>query len=215
MHRCEPDWYFFEGVSTLGRLDEKKKKKREDLLAAAYELFTSQGIFDTSISDIVKRAEMAKGTFYLYFRDKYEIRNELITQKAGRLFQIAREKIQHKKFKSLEENVLQVVDIIIEELNADKTLLEFIAKNLHWGLFHKVLLEGGNEVSNSFYDWYTELIQESGRKFRNHELVIYMIVELVNSTCYNVILYEAPVKLAELKEELYKLIPIIIKNQEI
>lgn len=199
----------------MGRLDEKKKKKREDLLEAAYKLFTSKGIFDTSISDIVNGASMAKGTFYLYFKDKYDIRNDLITLKAGKLFQIARQKIQNKKYDSLEENVIQVVDIIIEELNADKTLLEFIAKNLHWGLFHKVLLEGESDVSHSFYDWYTELIQTSGRMFRNHELMIYMIVELVNSTCYNVILYEAPVKLAELKEELYKLIPVIIKNQEI
>lgn len=199
----------------MGRLDDKKKKKRENLLEAAYKLFTSKGIFDTSISDIVNGAAMAKGTFYLYFKDKYDIRNELITLKAGKLFQVAREKIQNKTYDSLEENVIQVVDVIIEELNADKTLLEFIAKNLHWGLFHKVLLEGESDVSHSFYDWYTELIQSSGRKFRNHELMIYMIVELVNSTCYNVILYEAPVKLAELKEELYKLIPVIIRNQEI
>ena len=57
----------------MGRLDEKKKKKREDLLHAAYELFTSKGVFDTSISDIVKKANMAKGTFYLYFKDKYDM----------------------------------------------------------------------------------------------------------------------------------------------
>ena len=52
-------------VNEVGRLDEKKKKKREDLLNATYELFTSKGVFDTSISDIVKKANMAKGTFYL------------------------------------------------------------------------------------------------------------------------------------------------------
>ena len=56
-------------VNEVGRLDEKKKKKREDLLNATYELFTSKGVFDTSISDIVKKANMAKGTFYLYFTD--------------------------------------------------------------------------------------------------------------------------------------------------
>ena len=94
-------------------------------------------------------------------------------------------------------------------------MLEFISKNLRWGIFHKVILEGGNEVSDSFYDWYNELIQSSGRTFRNHELMIYMIVELVNSTCYNVILYQEPVGLEELKVELAKLIPVIIRNQEI
>lgn len=199
----------------MGKLDEKKKQKREALLSAAYDLFTSQGIFDTSISDIVKKAEMAKGTFYLYFKDKFDIRTALITEKAGKLFSVVREKMRDKKADSLEETVIQLVDIIIDELDADKRMLEFISKNLRWGIFHKVILEGGNEVSDSFYDWYNELIQSSGRTFRNHELMIYMIVELVNSTCYNVILYQEPVGLEELKEELAQLIPVIIRNQEV
>lgn len=199
----------------MGKLDEKKKQKREALLTAAYDLFTSQGIFDTSISDIVKQAEMAKGTFYLYFKDKFDIRTALITEKAGKLFSVVREKMRDKRADSLEETVIQLVDIIIDELDTDKRMLEFISKNLQWGLFHKVILEGGNEVSDSFYDWYTELIQSSGRTFRNHELMIYMIVELVNSTCYNVILYQEPVGLDELKEELAHLIPVIIRNQEV
>ena len=83
-------------VNEVGRLDEKKKKKREDLLNATYELFTSKGVFDTSISDIVKKANMAKGTFYLYFKDKYDIRNALITNKAGELFSVAYEKMYRK-----------------------------------------------------------------------------------------------------------------------
>ncbi len=199
----------------MGKLDEKKKQKREALLSAAYDLFTSQGIFDTSISDIVKKAEMAKGTFYLYFKDKFDIRTALITEKAGKLFSVVREKMRDKREGSLEETVIRLVDIIIDELDADKRMLEFISKNLRWGIFHKVILEGGNEVSDSFYDWYNELIQSSGRTFRNHELMIYMIVELVNSTCYNVILYQEPVGLDELKEELALLIPVIIRNQEV
>lgn len=199
----------------MGRLDEKKRKKRTDLLNAAYELFTSQGIFDTSISDIVNKAKMAKGTFYLYFKDKYEIRTELVTQKAGELFSVVRKKMQNEHYDTLEETVTHLVDIIIDELDADKTLLEFIAKNLRWGIFHQVLLEAKNEVSESFFDWYSALLKASGREFRNHELMIYMIVELVNSTCYNVILYNEPVKLQELKEELFQIIPVIIKNQEV
>lgn len=199
----------------MGRLDEKKKKKRKALLDAAYELFTSKGVYETSISDIVQRAEMAKGTFYLYFKDKYEIRTELITRKAGELFSVVRARLPQDETALLEDTVIQLVGIIMEELDADRSLMEFISKNLHWGVFHHVILEGGNEVSDSFYDWYTGLIQKSGRKFRNHELMIYMIVELVNATCYNVILYGEPVSLPELKQELAHLIPVIIRNQEL
>ena len=63
----------------------KEKDKEERLLKTAFELFTEKGIKDTSIQEIVDRAEVAKGTFYLYFKDKYEIRDVLITKKSEKM----------------------------------------------------------------------------------------------------------------------------------
>lgn len=62
----------------MGRVEENKKKKKEALFRTAYELFTTKGINSTAISDIVEKAGVAKGTFYLYFKDKYDIKNKLI-----------------------------------------------------------------------------------------------------------------------------------------
>ena len=62
----------------MGKVDENKKKKKEALFNTAYELFTTKGINATAISDIVEKAGVAKGTFYLYFKDKYDIKNKLI-----------------------------------------------------------------------------------------------------------------------------------------
>ena len=59
----------------MGKIDENKKKKKETLFNSAYELFITKGINSTAISDIVEKAGVAKGTFYLYFKDKYDIRN--------------------------------------------------------------------------------------------------------------------------------------------
>ncbi len=64
----------------MGKVDENKKKKKEALFNAAYELFTTKGINSTAISDIVEKAAVAKGTFYLYFKDKYDVKNKLIVQ---------------------------------------------------------------------------------------------------------------------------------------
>lgn len=47
----------------MGKLDDKKKQKRDSLLMAAFTLFTQKGINDTSISDIAKKANMAKEHF--------------------------------------------------------------------------------------------------------------------------------------------------------
>ena len=62
----------------MGKVDENKHQKMDALFQSAYDLFLNQGIEKTSISDIAKKAGVAKGTFYLYFADKYEIRDRLI-----------------------------------------------------------------------------------------------------------------------------------------
>jgi AcrR family transcriptional regulator len=46
---------------------------REDLLKAALTLFRENGVDRTTVSDIVKEAHVAQGTFYNYFRSKDDI----------------------------------------------------------------------------------------------------------------------------------------------
>ena len=53
----------------MGKVDENKHQKMDALFQSAYDLFLNQGIEKTSISDIAKKAGVAKGTFYLYFAD--------------------------------------------------------------------------------------------------------------------------------------------------
>lgn len=199
----------------MGKLLEKKKQKRDSLLVAAFALFTEKGINDTSISDIAKEANMAKGTFYLYFKDKYDIRDKLITAKAKELFLTAIDEMNWENLITLEDKVIYLVDSIINRLNENKLLLRFIAKNLSWGVFRSALLSEDDTEGYSFYDGYQALLEDSGRQFRNPELMLYMIVELVNSTCHNVILMQEPVTLEELKPELYGAIRDIICRQEI
>lgn len=201
--------------SSMGKLDEKKRQKREALLVSAFSLFTSKGINDTSISDIVKHANMAKGTFYLYFKDKFDIRDKLIVTKAMQLFHKAMESIKKEDLQTLEEEIIYIADGLINQLDEDKMLLRFVSKNLSWGVFHHVLLTGTDESSGcSFYDGYMALLDKSGRKFRNPNLMLYLIVEFINATCYNVILQQEPVTLDELKPELYGTIVDIIHRQE-
>lgn len=52
----------------MGKVDENKHQKMDALFQSAYDLFLNQGIEKTSISDIAKKAGVAKGTFYLYLQ---------------------------------------------------------------------------------------------------------------------------------------------------
>ena len=177
------------------RVEEKKKQKQEALLMSAFELFTSKGINNTSISDIAKQAKMAKGTFYLYFKDKYDIRDRLIANKASRLFERAEEAMRKEEFSTLEEKVV------------------FLSKNLSWAVFSHIRISNMGNIK--CMDIFDEILGESNRKFRQKELMIYMIVELVSASCYSVILYGTPCSLEELKAELDKTICGLLKQFEV
>ena len=50
-----------------------KEEKRSDIARAAMEVFCEKGIVFSTIDEIAKRANVAKGTIYLYFKNKEEI----------------------------------------------------------------------------------------------------------------------------------------------
>jgi AcrR family transcriptional regulator len=57
---------------------ERSAARREAILAAALDEFSSRGFEAARLDDVAKRAGVAKGTIYLYFRDKESLFQELI-----------------------------------------------------------------------------------------------------------------------------------------
>ncbi len=57
----------------LSANNAKRARTRARLTEAALRLMSERGITATSVSEIAAEAELANGTFYLYFRDKAEI----------------------------------------------------------------------------------------------------------------------------------------------
>jgi AcrR family transcriptional regulator len=53
-------------------------ERREAIIAAALEEFSVRGFADTRLDDVARRAGVAKGTIYLYFRDKESLFQELV-----------------------------------------------------------------------------------------------------------------------------------------
>ena len=61
-----------------GRRTERQAERRETILAAALDEFSARGFAATRLDDIARRAGIAKGTIYLYFRDKEALFHELV-----------------------------------------------------------------------------------------------------------------------------------------
>ena len=194
----------------MGKIEEKKRIKKEALLYSAFELFTEKGIHNTSISDIVKRAKMAKGTFYLYFKDKYDLRDKLIAHKAGQLFADAHHALLDQKFNSFEDQIIAVADYIIGRLNDDHGLLTFISKNLSWGIFKTAFENTLPDESLQFYDYIFEQMKKNSYVCPEPELMLFTIIELVGSTCYSCILYGQPVSVEEYLPYLHTVIRQIL-----
>jgi AcrR family transcriptional regulator len=60
-------------------------ERRTQILEHAARLFGDKGYHDTSISDIIASAGIARGTFYLYFENKRSIFEELVDNLLERL----------------------------------------------------------------------------------------------------------------------------------
>lgn len=62
----------------MGRREENKRQKRERLEAVGLAAFLEHGYDRTSIEQVAAGAEVARGTFYLYFQDKHSLFEALV-----------------------------------------------------------------------------------------------------------------------------------------
>ena len=193
----------------------KEKDKETRLLDTAYELFTEKGIKDTSIQKIVDNANVAKGTFYLYFKDKYEIRDILIVRKSHKLFKDALQELRKNYISNLSDQIIFIINYVLNELTKTPRLLKFISKNLSLGIYNsnirKIYEETETEEDN-MYKLFIKGIEENNIKLENPEVTLYMIIELVSSTCFNSIIYKEPLPIEEFKPYLYETIRTLIER---
>ncbi|MBR1539807.1 MAG: TetR/AcrR family transcriptional regulator [Clostridia bacterium] len=195
-------------------MKEEVNDKESRLLDNAFKLFTKKGFKDTSVQEIVDNAEVAKGTFYIYFKDKYEIRDILIELKSKKLFNDALKELRKKEITGLSEQVIFIVDHVINALTKNQLLLKFISKNLSWGIFsqtlQKIYEKDSQDEENGVLTLFKKGIEESNLKIDNPEVTLHMIIELVSSTCFNSIIYKTPLPIEEYKPYLYDAIKKII-----
>ena len=204
-----------KAVKSMSKLETNKQLKESSLLNTAFEFFTTKGFSKTSISDIAGHAGVAKGTFYLYFKDKYDIRNRLICHKSGQLFRIAVQRAEARPdyvCLDFEDKMIAIIDNIINQLNENQALLTFISKNLSWGVFKNALTTPIIEEDMNFADIYHKMLADAPYPFREPEIMLFLIVELVSGACYSSILYQEPCSLEQLKPHLYGSIRRIIQS---
>lgn len=196
-----------DNVENKSTVIEKKLFKKNKLFDAAYELFISRGINQTAIDDIVKKAGVAKGTFYLYFKDKYDIMDRIILKKSSYIIKEAMDATIKMQYGSFIDAMVFFIDYIIEYFKNNKMLLKIIYKNLSWGLYRKALIKSDeNEEMQEVKNLLFENMKREGFDDNEIEKIIFMVVELTGSVIYSSIILEEPDTIDNMKEALFNTI---------
>ena len=60
----------YSSMGTAERKEREKRRRENQILDAAEEVFAQKGFDNATIDDIAEKAELSKGTIYLYFKSK-------------------------------------------------------------------------------------------------------------------------------------------------
>ena len=108
-----------------------------------------------------------------------------------------------------------VIDHVINSLSKNTLLLKFISKNLSWGVYNEAvnkIYENDATSETGIRSLFLKGLTENNISIENPDVILFMIIELVSSTCFNSILYNNPLPIEEFKPYLYKTIRALINN---
>ena len=114
-------------VAAAGKRERTKASNRAAILAAAGDAFATRGYGATTVRDIVRRTDLASGTFYNYFTDKETVFRALVEERVVPL----RAAVRAARWEggSLRRLVRSGFRAYFEFIAADPALLELVRRN--------------------------------------------------------------------------------------
>lgn len=187
--------------------------KRHRIQNAAVQLFQEQGVESTSVNEIVKRANVAKGTFYVYYKDKKELISQILTKQHGCLLN----DILNQAFECSAGNrktwkTMFVNDLIAYYLEHPK-LLKTMQKNITSILDteeHRKQVFQQVEKLDAFLDILARK-QESKKQALNRFM---LMMEIIGIVCYNSIFFQHPDTIEAILPELKSTMMKMIESEE-
>lgn len=131
----------------------EKKKKKQEIIKKAIEVFTQKGYHRTKVADITESLHISTGTFYIYFKNKRELFIEVIDDVFRNIVGEAASAIKEESdfFKRLEirgkvfyENYTKYNEILNQlraEMTSDDQWPEEKIKKIYHGLTKPVIQE--------------------------------------------------------------------------
>lgn len=120
------------------------QRTRQKLLDAAETVFGELGYHNAGIVEITQRADVALGTFYLYFPDKRSVFADLVRTLNSRLR------------RTISERIRGIDDRLEQEVVGFETFFEFVRKHRN---LYRVILQA-ETVDEDLYRWHYETLAD-------------------------------------------------------
>ncbi len=177
------------------------ENKKEKIIHAAIDVFREKGIEKTKVSDIVKQAGIAQGTFYIYFSSKLSI-----------MPSIAQVMVE-KELKKISENVKenepfpeQLKCVIESVFSITKEYREIFAL-IYAGLASADFLQEWETIYSPFYSWMSRFLENAKRagilrESLDSDQTAVLLIGLIESVAEQTFLYSYGDKdMAEMKKK--------------
>ncbi|MEK4228121.1 TetR family transcriptional regulator [Solibacillus sp. FSL H8-0538] len=132
-----------------------KGDKYNRILKAAIEIISEKGLQKTAISDIVQKADVAQGTFYLYFSSK----NALIPAIAENLLMHTLKKIKQRV--SASDNFWSALQIYIDETYAITNEYKDVVVLCYSGAAFDYSMETWEKIYQPYYEWFEKILNKA------------------------------------------------------
>lgn len=191
----------------MSLIRQKKEQKRTGLIEAAHYLFLERGLSGTSIDAIVERAEVAKGTFYLYFKNKDAVLSEVVYEiTRDVLLEGYRQAALHEDA-DFTEKIILVIDYMVEHFKKNPRELQMIKKDFSWSLIReKVAAASQDAAVSEMLSLWAQNPQMQKYPQEQSMLIFYAIIEMCGSLCYSCIIEKQPTDIDSMKPTLYLMV---------
>lgn len=200
-------------MQTTNKSSLNKKRKYDALLTKGTELYTENGLHNTSVDQITKKAGVAKGTFYLYFKNKEDFIEQIALKLNIDILKESMNKADKKPNTNAITYTLEVANQLVTYYTKNPTILKLVFRNFSWSTlmkqFHKS--KQVTDLYNVFRTKYADIQIE-------HEQVnyiLFILIQLTGSICYESIINKSPAPITIMKEVLIQTIEKILTPLEV
>jgi TetR/AcrR family fatty acid metabolism transcriptional regulator len=141
---------------------EKKKNKddkRDRILKAATQVFAQHGFYRSKIAEIAKRADVADGTIYLYFKNKDDLLISLFEEEMNKIIRDTKEEIN--KAEGFENKIRTFIQVHLNLIASNKEMAEVLQIELRQS--HKFMKEYMGTKLNDYLNIISGIISQGQR----------------------------------------------------